>query len=127
LHASCFTTFVVTSMFYVTLNTYLFDYSGRRRSYSSAELSYQYKIMLMIGAYTSLILALYFYYRHNAYCEPGVYTLFALSEYAFVFINVLYHGTIGLDLHDKHLCLVSVHSFDTVLPIDEQPLIRRDE
>ena len=55
-----------------------------------------------------------------------VYTLFALSEYAFVVANVLYHGTIVIDLQDKHLCLVTAHALlDTELPVDELPLLDR--
>ena len=34
---------------------------------------------------------MYFYWRHNAYCEPYVYSIFCLIEYAIVLTNVGYH------------------------------------
>ena len=34
---------------------------------------------------------IYFYWRHNAYCEPYVYSMFCFIEYAIVLTNVGYH------------------------------------
>lgn len=114
------------------------------------ELSFQYKVMSMLGAYLSVLFALYFYYRHNTHCEPGskrfidfwgllilkfiiilseftVYTMFALSEYTFVVVNIFYHSTLLMDFPDKVLTLVGSHNLDTFLPTDEEPLVRRSD
>lgn len=37
--------------------------------------------------------AVYLYIRHNTYCEPYVYSLFALCEYIVVTMNICFHGT----------------------------------
>ena len=34
---------------------------------------------------------LYFYYRHNIYCEPYMYSYFCVCEYAVIIFNMLYH------------------------------------
>ena len=34
---------------------------------------------------------LYFYFRHNSYCEPYIYSYFCLCEYAVIVLNMLYH------------------------------------
>jgi len=43
---------------------------------------------LMAG--TTLVMT-YLYYRHNAYCEPYVYSFFCLAEYVVIVINMSYH------------------------------------
>ena len=46
----------------------------------------------------ALLASLYFYVRHNRFCEPMVYSLFSLSEYVTVLANVAYHAIIFHDL-----------------------------
>lgn len=52
-----------------------------------------------------MVLAMYLYWRHNAYCEPGVYTLFALAEYCVVLSNIAFHSTLYYDFHGKSVIL----------------------
>jgi hypothetical protein len=40
----------------------------------------------------SVLAAGYFYWRHNAYCEPYVYSCFALCEYVVVLSNIAFHA-----------------------------------
>jgi len=54
-----------------------------------------------------LIFALYFFYRHNSYCEPGMYTLFALAEYSLILFNGLFHTTIYYEFQSRVLSLVT--------------------
>lgn len=54
---------------------------------------------------TAFISCMYFYFRHNKHCEPGMYTLFALCEYIVILSNVAFHYTIALDLDGFHIVL----------------------
>ena len=63
-------------------------------------MSIQYKRALVKITVVSAALALYFYWRHNEYCEPFVYSFFAMSEYSIVLCNMIYHGLAGYDFHD---------------------------
>ena len=33
----------------------------------------------------------FFYHRHNSYCEAYVYSLFCLSEYVSIVLNMVFH------------------------------------
>ncbi|CAJ0568879.1 unnamed protein product, partial [Mesorhabditis spiculigera] len=96
-HKVCFVGFVISSLLYMCLATWLFSLSGRRRTTSLGESSYEYKILASAVAIISMTIASYLYWRHNAYCEPGVYTIFALAEYSFVLSNIAFHFTLYYD------------------------------
>lgn len=46
-------------------------------------------------------MSFYFYYRHNAYCEAGIYSFFALCEYAVIIFNILFHSTLYYDFYTR--------------------------
>uniref|UniRef100_A0A1I8BJF0 Ribosomal_L16 domain-containing protein n=1 Tax=Meloidogyne hapla TaxID=6305 RepID=A0A1I8BJF0_MELHA len=107
LHMILFNTFVICSTLYMVIGTYLFDLSGRRRSCKLGEISFQTKAFCCVGQFVSLVFALYFFYRHNRYCESGMYTLFALSEYSLILFNGLFHTTIYYEFQSRVLSLVT--------------------
>ena len=56
--------------------------------------------------FVSLALGLYFFIRHNKYCEPGVYSLFALAEYLVVLSNMAFHFAVFYDFKNTSLTVV---------------------
>ena len=50
-----------------------------------------------------VLIAMYLYYRHNRYCEPGMYSIFSIFEYGVVLTNMGYHWTSYYDFYDKTL------------------------
>lgn len=81
------------------------------------EKSYQYKIIFASGKITSLLLAMYFFYRHNTYCEPYIYSFFALSEYSVIVFNILFHSSAYYDFYGRRLTLSSGSSEYAFLPL----------
>lgn len=59
-------------------------------------------IVLMVNFFT-FFFAMYCYYIHNRDCQPGVYTMFALFEYAVVLTNVSFHALVSLDFKDREI------------------------
>ena len=48
-----------------------------------------------------------FYYCHNEYCEPYIYSIFCMCEYTIVLLNMVYHAMAYLDFHDLTLLVPS--------------------
>ncbi|XP_065838795.1 post-GPI attachment to proteins factor 2-like [Oscarella lobularis] len=90
---------------------------GRPSKMNQKELhSFRTKLALFIVNAISFALAVYFYERHNAYCEPYVYSLFATLEYIVVMANIGFHGTVKWDFDD--CCLTVGKSNDWSTRVD---------
>ncbi|ETN58460.1 fgf receptor activating protein [Anopheles darlingi] len=94
IHKFCFSAFIVCSILYMLLVVVINRLSRIDEMLTLAERkSLRYKRRLMWVNVLSILLAVYFFLRHNQYCEPYVYSLFALSEYVFVYSNIGFHMT----------------------------------
>ncbi|XP_059478158.1 post-GPI attachment to proteins factor 2 [Neocloeon triangulifer] len=103
IHEKCFITFIATSELYMILSSYLLSRRRSRPTNNIEGRSLSLKVKLLIVNVTSFMIAGYFFVRHNNYCEPYVYTLFALFEYIVVVTNMGYHMTASYDLFDRVL------------------------
>ncbi|GLV40045.1 Post-GPI attachment to proteins 2 [Carabus blaptoides fortunei] len=104
-HKTCFVTFVVTSELYMVITCVLFKRCRRHPPMNIEVKSLRIKGRLVAFNICSIILASYFFMRHNSYCETGVYSLFALFEYLVVLSNMAFHMTAYWDFYDRDLVL----------------------
>ncbi len=99
-HALSFITFLASSILYMmlTIATYYWPRDSAsgltKKEKQSRYLKWRTLIFYLVTCFGSL----YFYYRHNRYCEPYVYSLFSLCEYLTVLANIYYHSLIIFDM-----------------------------
>ncbi|CAB3982446.1 post-GPI attachment to s factor 2-like isoform X1 [Paramuricea clavata] len=101
---------MVCSMCYMLTTCILFKWTSNKPMTNEEEQSFKRKIYLMITNYSSFALAVYFYFRHNWYCEPGIYSYFSLCEYVTVVTNIWFHSTAIDDLKGLYFIIGHVHS-----------------
>ncbi|XP_067948621.1 post-GPI attachment to proteins factor 2-like isoform X2 [Watersipora subatra] len=97
IHSTAFGIFLAFSIIYmlsvIAIQKTL--YEDTRLSKLSSSIRYK---KLLFAAYCCLVTsAMYLYYRHSAYCEAIVYSMFAFSEYLIVLTNIAFHSTFMLD------------------------------
>lgn len=101
-HASCFATFLISSELYMVFQCFL--QSSRKKTCGPCNM--EVKSLQIKKCLTKLVLActlvlVYTYFRHEAYCEEGVYTIFSLVEYIIILSNMAFHGLAYLDFFDR--------------------------
>jgi len=84
LHAAAFSIFILTSLISMTLVTYYIKDVRNR----------EFKRNIVTISWCCVFLAAYFYNRHNEYCEPFIYSGFAVCEYLVVGCNMAWHGRV---------------------------------
>lgn len=108
IHGISFAFFMGSSTSYMLLTLFMFHVSGRRRASASGERSFQCKYSLCVAYIILFLCCGYFFVRHVSYCEPGIFSCFALSEYMVVLTNIAFHATIQFDMNDKELQLGTI-------------------
>jgi hypothetical protein len=101
LHALSFISFLANSTVYMTLTiaTYYWPRESPFVGLSKREqVSKRAKMLTFLFYIITSAGSGYFFYRHNRYCEPYVYSLFSLCEYLTVFGNIYYHSRVIYDL-----------------------------
>ncbi|CAF0826916.1 unnamed protein product [Brachionus calyciflorus] len=102
IHMISFVIFLITSSFYMILTiwTYYLQRDDQSKEMSIREkYSKKLKLWTFLFYLTCFMMSLYFYIRHNTYCEPYIYSLFSLMEYLTVLANIFYHSIIIYDLN----------------------------
>ncbi|XP_023023985.1 post-GPI attachment to proteins factor 2 [Leptinotarsa decemlineata] len=97
-HEKAFVTFIIGSEMYMILTCFL---QGRFKKQSRISLKWKKRFLIMNMA--GIVASVYFFLRHNSFCEPYIYTLFALSEYVVVLSNMAFHITAHYDFQNKDL------------------------
>lgn len=93
-HMLSFCVFIAASSGYMLVTILIHWPLKRPREVRACQLR-----LRIFGVYALAFLgSLYFYIRHNAYCEPYVYSLFSLCEYVTIMGNIAYHCMIIYDL-----------------------------
>ncbi|XP_015903821.1 post-GPI attachment to proteins factor 2-like [Parasteatoda tepidariorum] len=106
IHELCFITFMISALSNMLLLYFAMKRGVKHRLTLLERTSLKYKTIFGLTNVTAFLLAVYFYFRHNWYCEATVYTYFAFFEYIVVFSNMAYHMTAYWDFCD-HVVSVS--------------------
>nr|CDS32262.1 ral GTPase activating protein subunit [Hymenolepis microstoma] len=87
-HRNSFGTFVLSCAFFGLLDLFLL---GRLQKSCFLSLSRKRKSRFYAAMTISIFISALCYVAHNHTCFPHLYSLFALTEYAFILTNVAYH------------------------------------
>jgi len=97
IHIIGFIGFILCALLHM-LCTILIDYFWPRTKIFCLNEKEKYlrlkRLKCFLANIISFCISLYFYYRHNRFCEPYIYSMYALFEYCVVLTNIAYHSII---------------------------------
>eukprot|EP00029_Vermamoeba_vermiformis_P002273 TRINITY_DN1264_c0_g1_i1.p1 TRINITY_DN1264_c0_g1~~TRINITY_DN1264_c0_g1_i1.p1 ORF type:complete len:270 (+),score=75.74 TRINITY_DN1264_c0_g1_i1:66-875(+) len=71
---------------------FLIVYRKARYPLNSEERTwFKYRVAFALSHFLILVSAVFVYVRHKKYCEPGMYSIFAMMEWSIVVFNILFH------------------------------------
>ncbi|XP_062519964.1 post-GPI attachment to proteins factor 2-like [Corticium candelabrum] len=97
-HEKSFILFVVTSYIHMIALLIMLRWSRRRPLTDQEKRSIVVKFTIFVLSLTAMLASAYFFFRHNAYCEPYIYSFYCGLEYVVVALNIAYHGSILMDM-----------------------------
>lgn len=107
IHKVCFATFGISGLVYFILTYILWTKCGLVLETNEEIYSLKVKKSMLKVFFTCGCLMSYFYYRHNEYCEPYVYSFFCICEYCIVLANMWFHFTAAYDFSHINLIIPS--------------------
>ncbi|KAG1673725.1 Post-GPI attachment to proteins factor 2 [Nymphon striatum] len=105
-HEKLFISFMTCSLLYMLIMNGLGKSCLRPQSSLMECKSLRYKTIFFLINILSIFMAVYFFFRHNWHCEPGVYSLFCLCEYMVVLSNMGFHMTAYWDFYE-HIFVIT--------------------
>ncbi|ELU02737.1 hypothetical protein CAPTEDRAFT_19242 [Capitella teleta] len=110
-HERSFILFIIASECHMLLSLLLNKWSKSYRPLSRKEVAAdRKKLAMFLANLMACLLAGYFFYRHNKFCEAGIYTYFAACEYTVVLTNIAFHGCAVYDFgHGAISFMVPMH------------------
>jgi len=105
LHRFSFGGFIVFSIIYFGLHVYLFRNCLRIKKEWSDHWSLTLKKYLLILYLISVSACMLTFWRHVNYCEPGMFSAFAILEYSVIIFNIGFHATAYFDFYYKTIKL----------------------
>jgi len=114
LHILATGVFLVCSSLHMTLSCYLIRLNSNSSLFKMGQNHYlqrkslHYKQVLLMTHLSSIAISMYFFWRHNVYCEPGIYSVFSLCEYIVILSNMAYHATSYYDFYHVNINLSSL-------------------
>ncbi|XP_034033475.1 post-GPI attachment to proteins factor 2 [Thalassophryne amazonica] len=106
-HKHSFIVFVASSLLHMLVTCRLWHVIGSWSLNPEEVVSYRWKLRLFLFNVSCCLAASYFFRRHNKYCEPGIYTLFAFFEYLVVFSNMAFNMTAFWDFESKEVIVAT--------------------
>jgi len=110
IHSWAFGIFGAASTFYMLIVVYLVKRCGYQHENRFEKKGIEWKVWLLKGTLFVGLLMCYFYWRHNAYCEPYIYSFFGMCEYLLVLFNIAFHGTAYYDFYDREITVLKPSS-----------------
>lgn len=105
IHVVAFGTFMLFA--HIHMVTHLSAYRNAKIKLTDQERrNYSMRLFFALTHFCVFIISLYLYWRHNAYCEDGIFSLFAFCEYTVIAMNISYHYIDTLDLKDVEYHMV---------------------